>query len=109
MIAEAIRALRISDEQIRLGKRFYVNARRRGLGVARACYVAAYALGLAAKQVAHAFSRSLSTLREHFTHAFRILGIDGRGQLGIVLMQDVSPAQSRRTQKGPHDHPLRPR
>lgn len=106
MITTLLKRFGLTDEQVRLGHKLYRGARRQGLAVRRAFYLALYALDRPAKQIAFHLGRSVDTIRSHIQRAYRQLGVTGKSTLGLVLLEPARGGGVKRPRKRPADHPL---
>jgi len=90
----------------------YPNARRRGMGCSKACYVVFFLLEFPENQIAAAFGRSHHTVNGQVERAYadlRGLGFEmrGKGDLATFLMIEVPPEERIAPPKRRDDHPLR--
>ena len=114
MISGAFESLRFQPaDRVRFWT-MYRNARRRGMGCARACYVVFYVLDFSVPSIAEAMGRSRYTIESQVRDAKRDLRsggtpVRGKGDLASLLTLDVPRARRRKPVKGRNDHPLRRR
>lgn len=105
MIGRAVERLALPSRRLMFARELYANARRRGLGVRRACFATAYALGVPAKQIAYAFERKVTTVRWHLREVYRSLRVGDKAELTGVLVRPLA-GQARFRPKRYGDHPF---